>query len=173
MNGLDREQIEAIVNTEQEALFHFALFLARDYNAAEDMAQETFLIACRKLAQEKPEGNTGKWLRGIARNVYLKTKSKRNTFMLHENLLEMADNFWRDKTGEGNASSPYAVALTGCLESLGDNDRKMIELRYGLNPGREALAQTLDISVPALESRLKRAKKQLKECIERKTGKTI
>ncbi|MFH1226311.1 MAG: sigma-70 family RNA polymerase sigma factor [Planctomycetota bacterium] len=171
--GLTKEQIDAVVNEHQDALFHFALFLSRDYTLAEDIAQETFLIACRKLVQEKPEGDVGKWLRGIARNVHLRQKARKAVFALDENILEMAENFWVAKTESGHAESPYTTALVDCIKLLSDSDRKMIELRYSQNPGREELSKALDISVSALETRLKRAKKQLKECVESKTGRPI
>jgi len=44
-----------------------------DGHAAEDVVQETLLVACRRLAEFRVEndGHFGRWLRGIARNKAL------------------------------------------------------------------------------------------------------
>lgn len=155
---------------EQVPLFRFALFLSQDRPAAEEISQETLTIAVEKLRRTPPQGEMGKWLRGIARNVYLKARTRRRLLPMSGEVLEQAERFWERRVGAEREESPYLAALRECLEFLGEDDRKMLDIRYRDNPRREALANILGISVEALESRLKRARRQLKQCVEGKVA---
>ena len=50
-----------------DELFHHAVMRLRDANAAEEVVQETFLAAVRKLDQFRGEGSEVGWLKGILR----------------------------------------------------------------------------------------------------------
>ncbi|MBI5359501.1 MAG: sigma-70 family RNA polymerase sigma factor [Planctomycetes bacterium] len=169
-DGLGESAISALIAAQQAALFRFVLFISQDPSLAEDITQETLIIALDKLHRQGPEGDIGKWLRGIARNVFRRQKAKSRLLLMDEETLEMAEEFYLKRTGGTAEESPYMTALKKCLQLVDNKDREMLELRYTQNPGREALSQTLGISVPALESRMKRTKNQLKKCVEKRTA---
>ena len=65
---------------------------------------------------------------------------------------------------------PRPALLAGCMQALQTRARKVIEMKYqnGL-PIRE-IARQLGFQVGAIEMALVRARRALKECIERKMG---
>ena len=70
---MERDALAALVRSHQAQLFRYVRYLGADRVRAEDLVQETFLVACRKgraLAKVK-ENRRAAWLRGVARRVFL------------------------------------------------------------------------------------------------------
>jgi len=74
-----------LVRTHQSKVRGFLRRLTRgDAALADDLAQETFLEAHRKLAQYRGEGSFGSWLCGIAWSRFLMERRKRKEEPLDE-----------------------------------------------------------------------------------------
>jgi RNA polymerase sigma-70 factor, ECF subfamily len=70
--GTDAPTFEQELLTAIEAVHRFALQLARDVSAAEDLVQETYLRALAHRDQYTPGTNCRAWLFTICRNVFMK-----------------------------------------------------------------------------------------------------
>lgn len=62
------------VNAYQPLVFRWALTFARDSDEADDLAQETFIRAFRKIRQYRGEGSIEGWLYRIVRSVGVEKK---------------------------------------------------------------------------------------------------
>lgn len=70
----DSAAAEALVDAYWDRVFAYAYRLTLNRSDAEDIAQETFLRAFRKLPAYKPEGQFKAWLLRIATNLFLDMK---------------------------------------------------------------------------------------------------
>src|SRR5687768_14616465 len=61
----DPEAFGAIYDATAEALFRVALTLVRDAPAAEDVLQQTYVVALRKLARLEPDRPLMPWLLNV------------------------------------------------------------------------------------------------------------
>jgi RNA polymerase sigma factor (sigma-70 family) len=150
-----------------DGLLAFCLFLARDAQAAEDLAQETFLVALRKRSQERVGiRDVPRWLRGIAR-VLLANRRRhdaRYDEILRERLAALTDDRWE----ELDPTESRQAALEACLQDLGETHRRIVEDFYSGGVGLDIQARRLGIGHGALRTRLHRLRRLLKRCLEKK-----
>ncbi|MCA8995251.1 MAG: RNA polymerase sigma factor, partial [Planctomycetaceae bacterium] len=64
----------SLVREQYQAVYRFAFRLACSVSDAEDLTQQTFLIACRKLGDLRDPGRARSWLFSIVRNLFLKLR---------------------------------------------------------------------------------------------------
>lgn len=131
---------------------------------SEDLAQETFLIAWKKLhAIEQPD-KVGGWLTGIARNLARKSFRERPVASLDE----AADV--RDQTQgleERAVEQQTHAQVWELLRGLSPRYREVMVLYYREQLSTPKLAAQLGISVSAAEQRLSRGRKMIREELER------
>ena len=128
----DAAAFGTLVRQHQSKVRGFLRRLTRgDAALADDLAQETFLEAHRKLDQFRGEGSFGAWLCGIAWSRFLMERRKRR-----EEPLEAPDE---------TASAPAA----GPALEEGDIARITLRLPESLKDAVEGAAATLSVSVNA------------------------
>jgi len=136
----------------------------------DDLAQETFLVAYRKLEECDPERDAGKWLRGIARNLAANERRKagrRSRLLAHglaDLLIEQAN------PDEGNLAAGWLDAMRACLQELPEQARGLLLKRYVDGELAEALAAQSQIRADALRQKLLRLRMLVRRCIEGKMG---
>jgi len=133
---------------------------------SEDLAQETFIIAWRKLGQLEESAKFKSWLHGIARNLV------NNTFRRQaRNPLAVSDP-WDETLGAVTpAANPTEQAigreeeaiLWRSLEQIPETYRESLVLFYREHRSIEQVAATLELSEEAVRQRLSRGRKLLQE----------
>jgi RNA polymerase sigma-70 factor (ECF subfamily) len=73
-----------IIIAYQKSLFHYILCIVNNTQDAEDILQETFVIAIKKIHQYKFNTHFSAWLYRIARNLSFDTLKKRKKIVLFE-----------------------------------------------------------------------------------------
>jgi len=150
---------EALVLRHREAVWRFACSLTRDTALAEDALQETFLAAWRGAAAFRGDGPALGWLLSIARNaVYRQFRTRASEPGQLESLSELGE-----AAGWGAAPDPTEAYVSRdevdrALHGLGPEDRELLLLRDQEGLTNEACAALLGIGLPALKSRLHRAR---------------
>jgi RNA polymerase sigma-70 factor (ECF subfamily) len=133
--------------------------------AAEDAAQETFLKAYQNLARYDRERPFATWLLSIAAHHCIDKLRRRRfaSFSIDEDeegQAELPDRSAPDPESEA-AKKQEREHLHGILQSLDPTDRAAIILRYWYDASEVEIAQTLRLTVPAVKSRLHRARREL------------
>ncbi len=135
----------------------------------DDLAQEVFMKAFRKLDQFDTDGNFRAWLRGIARNqllMHFRTLGRRkaNEAKFRE---EVCDIIRHDLDGTFQEQSTDAIeTLLRCINELPDRMRRVV--RAGLDGVKaQALAEELSTSVGAVYNVHYRANDLLRECVRK------
>ncbi len=162
---------ETLIRRYDQMLYRTARRLSLTHEEAQDVVQESFLKAFRKLEQFRAMAKFSTWLTRIAINESLETLRKRNYF--RETSL---DTYYDDEEGDSTLQiidwgpnpeqrfreSELRAILSNALDQLRPILRSVFVLRdmEGLS-AREA-AELLDITEVVVRSRLFRARTELR-----------
>lgn len=135
---------------------------------ADDLAQETFVIALQKQAQTLPPAAFATFLQRTARFLFLR---RRRSGKPAELLADAIDALWaRDAAHDGGHR--LLDTLRTCLGELTDRARRAVELAYGLGANdptsRRDLAEALGLHPDGVKTLMQRVRKTLRDCIERR-----
>jgi RNA polymerase sigma-70 factor (ECF subfamily) len=155
-----------------DGLYGYAMTLARNQAAAEDLVQETYLRAVRAFQHLRPDSNLKSWLFTILRNVWLnQVRHIRSNFRAVE-MDEPVSGTWvfEDKSSK----DPRLMYLTKvkqadvrkAIENLPAVYREVIVLREFEELSYQEIAQVLDCPRGTVMSRLSRAREKLKEMLQ-------
>jgi RNA polymerase sigma-70 factor, ECF subfamily len=143
-----------------------------DPHEAEDLAQEVFVTAYRKLAEFDSTRPMAPWLRSIALNLVRNHWRKFRAQAIGGNT-ELAELLDERIAAECTAEREPLLhaALHDCLESMDGPARDLLHRRYGEEQSVRELSDHLQRGYSALTMQLHRLREVLAECISRKVGK--
>ena len=169
-NG-DSEAFSELVSHYDRRVFRMAKQITQNDDDAEDVLQESFLKAYTHLDNFKGDSKFYTWLVRIAVNEALMKLRKRRsdrTVPLDEPIDTGEDEMVRDENPEDTYSrEELATILDQAVQSLRPAYRTVFILRDIEELSIEETAQTLDLSISAVKSRLLRARLQLREKLTR------
>jgi RNA polymerase sigma-70 factor (ECF subfamily) len=166
----DRAAIEAVLAGQQQRLYRFGLKMCGDAEDAKEVLQESLLAAARALPTFEARSSLATWLYTIARSFCIKRRRRSKFLPAPEQSLEgdarrevarLADE--RPLTDELYASHELARMVDSALLSLDEEQREVLVLRDVEGLTAPEAAAVLGISIPALKSRLHRARASLRE----------
>lgn len=160
---------EILVRENADSLTAFLRAAVDGSATADDLFQETMLIAWRKIGEYDRARPFGAWLRGIARNLVLAhyRLSTRQIAFSQEKLLDLLDQrVSQIDRRPGDSFDEKIAELKDCLERLTPKFRDPIDLHYREDRTAEWIAHHLETTKDAIQKRLQRARIQLAECLE-------
>lgn len=169
--GPDHRAFAILVHQHHRRLLGYALSLVATEADAEDIVQEAFVVAYRRLGDFDPERDFGAWVRGIVRNKALEWRRRRKEPLVSEAalaILEARHSAWDRVEADGH-SGPLD-ALRHCLGKLDDLLQRTTRLFYFENRSCREVAAATDCHESAARKRLQRAREQLADCVQRQTG---
>lgn len=145
-----------------DAVHSFSTQLAKGHvNMAEDVTQETFMIAARRITHfQADQGSFRSWLVGIARNRHLKLVSSGTRRRQRE------DRYAQDKPDTCLSAETDMLFVTEVLARMTVEDRSLLEAKYLDAKTVKEIAQAYQISEHAAESRLWRARERFSSTCE-------
>jgi RNA polymerase sigma-70 factor, ECF subfamily len=138
----------------------FMFCACNSWNDADDMTQDCYFRALKAWKQFDGRASRQAWLWGIARKTrfdWLRQKIKNNTIALENNKDDLRD-ISRLQTQTQSAEKIWEV-----VKNLSDEHREVIHLKFASGLSYELIAQTLDIPIGTVRSRLHRALKTIRE----------
>ncbi|MBL6750852.1 MAG: sigma-70 family RNA polymerase sigma factor [Nevskia sp.] len=158
--GNDRHAFGELVRRHQGATRALLRRLCKeDHALADDLAQEAFLQAFRKLAQFRADAAFGTWLYRIAYNVFLMHVRARKEELPLDEAVAADESGGAAATVEG--SSVQELDVRRALSKLSEEERAAIVQCYYLDRSHEEAAYVLGCPVGTLKSYVFRAKKKL------------
>jgi RNA polymerase sigma-70 factor, ECF subfamily len=157
------------LHTTQILAYINALLL--NWNDAEDLFQETCVVLWQKFDDFEPGTNFLAWALRIAdRKVmnFQTTQSRRTAFAAGLRDAMMADV----SHVEADQAAADLSALSGCMEKLPQNDRKIVTLCYAEGEAVSRVADALGRSPQSVHNSLRRIRNWLLECIRRELKQT-
>jgi RNA polymerase sigma-70 factor (ECF subfamily) len=162
----DASAFEALMTPYLPMLFAYSRAICADYHAAQDVVQDTAIIAFRNLDHLFPEADFSTWLRAIARRQALDARRKLRRFArFAEEAIERA---YQDPAPQ--TVTNQRRLLTDCIRSLGDRVRTVIQGHYFQGSKLADVASQLQMSVPAVKQLLYRARRLLEDCVRKRLG---
>lgn len=150
-----------IVERHGGLVYSVALRTVSDRTMADDVFQATFLVLVQSARKIQRSGSLSAWLHGTARNIGRRAISQRRARCPQAVEVEMLPACEVDPFLELERSHERDV-LDEELQQLPEIDRAPLVLFYLEERSQREIAELLGISVPAVESRLKRAKQELR-----------
>ena len=160
MKNGDAGAVEELIEMFYDEILRYCRFHVPNPSLAEDAAQETFLKVIR--FHDHYTGSKGKWkpfLYQIAANTCIDI-GRKNRFS-DVSLEQMTEEFACAEKGYENVRS--ALTLRQLTADLPDHLREPVLLKYGQDLTLREIAQTLNLPLRTVQSRLRAALKKLKE----------
>ncbi len=162
----DRQAFGKIVNRYQRLLCSLAYSSLGSLNASEDVAQEAFIEAWKKLGTLREPEKLKSWLCGI-----LRFKVSHHRRKEARRPLSQADDLQEAEALESNDEPIQTIAmkeeeqamLWRALETVPETYRDTLILYYREHRSVEHVASKLDVSEDAVKQRLSRGRKLLQE----------
>ena len=173
-NG-DSIAFEELVNRYEDKIFRLTKNITGNHEDAEDATQDAFLKAYSHLQDFHGDSRFYTWLVRIAANESLMRLRKRrpNQFSLDEpvqgdtDLMPRELEDWGPSPEQGYAQAEPQGILAEVIETLDPEFRIVLILRDLEELSTQETAEVLGISVPAVKSRLLRARLKLREKLNR------
>jgi RNA polymerase sigma-70 factor (ECF subfamily) len=144
----------------------FVAALLPDLTQVDDVFQETFLTVTAKADSFDASRDFVAWACGIARMKVREAgrKSARNWRPLSDEVLDAlaASEPPRD------AGDERLQMLSDCIDRLGTQSRRVVDLRYRQSHKPEEIARRMEWGIESVYVALSRARAALRQCIERK-----
>lgn len=169
----DLSAFEQLVGRYDCKLFRIAQHVTNNREDSQDAVQESFMKALQHLEEFREQSQFSTWLFRITVNQSLMKLRKRRRpalscdqgFQAEEDILprEIAD--WAPNPEELCRASELRNILVGAIEKLHPTLRTVFVLREVEELSISQTAMALDLSVPAVKTRLFRARLQLRELL--------
>ena len=168
----DRRAFETLVRKHERRVFRVTLAVLGNIEDAEEAMQDTFVKAFRHLDQFRRESRFTTWLTRIAVNEALqKRQSRKETVSLDESrgggemLWPRRFEPWRADPEKTYGRQELRQIIEAAIQSLPAIYREAFVLRDIEEMTAEEAAEAVGISVPALKSRLLRARLMIRETL--------
>jgi RNA polymerase sigma-70 factor, ECF subfamily len=164
----DPAAFETLVSRHQHRVFGVALRMLGNRADAEDAAQEVFLRAHRGLAAFRGDAKLSTWLYAIAARLCLSRlgEGERRLIRANEDALARVADAEADPARQLEEDEREA-ALRRAIAELSDDRRMVVVLRDLEGLAYEEIAQVLGLELGTVRSRLHRARRDLKDKLER------
>jgi len=166
----DYDAFNRLVVEYQDAVFGVVLRMVRNRSAAEDITQDTFISAFRKISSYRG-GIFRAWLFRIAKNAsldYLRKIARRGEISIDEESVYFSETV-KDESQDPEAdvlNAELARLIEHCMGELSHDHRfamVMIDVEgYQYNEA----AESIDVSVGTVKSRLNRARARMRDCVQ-------
>lgn len=172
----DQNAFAELVNRYERKVYRLAKNITRNDEDAEDVLQDAFLKAYTHLDNFKGDSKFYTWIVRIAVNEALMRLRKRKTdrsvpldepVELGEETVTREIAVWDDNPEQRYSQEEWRAILDQAVEGLKPDFRTVFVLRDIEELSTEETAETLGISVPAVKSRLLRARLALRETLTR------
>jgi RNA polymerase sigma-70 factor (ECF subfamily) len=174
----DMAAFEALVARHQNRVFGMAARMLRSDDDAAEVVQEAFLAAYKHLPEFRGESAFGSWVYRIAANYALmRLRHRRVTAQVEEpegsptfnergSLIDDVADWSRDAEAQ-TLDAELRKAIDDAAQRLPEEYRQVFLLRDVEGLSYEEIAQAVGDSVPAIKSRLHRARLALRAAIDR------
>jgi len=167
----DMSAFEEIVRKHQDRIYNICRYMLGNTQDSEDAAQDVFIKAYRNIKNFKPKASLYTWLYRIAINQCIDYRRRpfmesifRKSAQGEEYILEPpSSNLSPERLYE---SRQISDVIQISLDKLSPKLRAVIVLKENEGLSYNEIAETLEISVGTVKSRISRAREELKKLMK-------
>jgi RNA polymerase sigma-70 factor (ECF subfamily) len=160
------DAFEKLVKMYEHKVFHLAYGFVQDRATADDLAQEIFVKVYLSLAKFEARSGFGTWLYRLAAN-HIKDHLRRTARRKEVSLEEIGEIHRADDGAAAEEETLLAERrrklVHQALETLPPKYRMVLTLRDVRGLAYDEIAETLNLAVGTVDSRLHRARKMLQK----------
>lgn len=153
--------VERLVALHHRAVFRYAHRLAGTVADAEDLTQQTFLIAQQKGHQVREPDKANRWLFAVVRSCFLKSRRRRRPVPATTLELEIDEVLVEPPPEERLDQQAFDAAFA----ALPDPFRVVLAMYYFDELSYKEIAGELGLPIGTVMSRLARAKQRLRQML--------
>jgi len=162
LNG-DWSAFGVLVDKYKASMYALAYQKLHDFHDAEDVTQEAFILAYRKLYTLRRHDNFFAWLYSITSNLCKKVLLKRAEDSEIEYMEDQSSEVINLLSIDTHREEELYKSIREALDSLPEKYQQVLTLHYLGGMCGEEMAQFLSVSHTAVRQRLSRARAQLRE----------
>lgn len=167
----DNKAVETLYRHYQASLYAFIRMRIRDDDAAEEILNDTFMVAIQKPGQFTGESSYHTWLCGIAKNVcgtWLRKQQSgvaRNTVEIDNDALQaVVDPQWGILEQLENRETDEI--LRECIDRLPETHKEAFYWTWFEEASMEEVSERLGCPVGTVKSRLFNARAKITDCVK-------
>ncbi len=180
VNDRDDDAYNEIVNRYGEKIFRLAMRITKNPESAEEVLQNVFVKLIEKLGTFREESKLATWIYTVSSNeafMFLRSKNKssfkeisveefnnKDNGSAYEGLQIKYDGFGPDDSA---INAQQQEILERAISELHEEYRIVFQLRDVEGLSNQQAAEVLGLSLPAVKSRILRARNQLKKKLAR------
>jgi RNA polymerase sigma-70 factor (ECF subfamily) len=153
----------------EPAVRAFVFAAIRGFQDAEDVVQQTALVAARRFDEYDPARPFVAWSLWLARSrviEHYRSQGRRRAVFSDALLDRVATAI----VARHPSAHGHAAALERCLEKLPARSRRLLDLRYAEDASTESIARAVDSTAGAVRVALFRIRALLADCIRGELG---
>jgi RNA polymerase sigma-70 factor (ECF subfamily) len=174
----DMSAFEELVGRHEEKVYGLALRMTRSEADAAEITQDTFLSAYQHLGEFRGEAAFGSWVHRIAANNALMRLRRQKVldivsdeiagpeFTDRGSLAEVPESDWSRRADDKILDDELRRAIQEATDALPEGYREVFLLKDVEGLSYEEISEMVGISIPAVKSRLHRARLALREAID-------
>jgi len=173
MSPQDVEELTLYWTAAQRAVSGFLRTLIPDPDQCQDILQQVAVVVVRKFHEFDRSRCFNAWTIGIAKQEVLAFRRRQRTdrLVFSDAMVERIAETYQSVLG--NATSDTADALERCVQKLRGHASAVIGLHYSEGMKTIEISRRLQMAHGAVRMLLSRARKVLRECIERQLGRSL
>ena len=174
----DMSAFESLVDRHEDQVYGLALRMTRSEADAAEITQDTFLSAYQHLNEFRGEAAFGSWVHRIAANNALMRLRRQKVvdivsddlaspeFTERGSLAEAPESDWSKRADDKIIEDELGRAIQAATDSLPEGYREVFLLKDVEGLSYDEISEMVGISIPAVKSRLHRARLALREAID-------
>ena len=180
--GMIDINLKSWVDEFTDALYKWAYYKTSSVETAEDLVQETFLVAAEKLSSFKGESTPKTWLFSILNHKIIDYYRKKVNKPINVENDIVANSFdkegswqqsqrphsWHEEENHLLDDNEFQQILQKCMDALPEQWNTCVKLKYFTEKSGAEICQELDIAPTNFWQIVHRAKLQLRNCVDNK-----
>lgn len=159
--GSDGPAFHELLNRHRQRVWHICYRLMGNEHDAQDAAQEVFVRFFLNRARFEGRSKFSTWLHGLALRTCLSMRRGRGRRQRHES--GVAVETVEPRSPDGRVPEGLAMDLDTMLDTLDEEDRALLILKYSESYTFEELAAMFDLSTSACKMRVSRAREKIQQ----------
>lgn len=165
----DQQAYAQIINKYKNPLYATILRMTKHPQDAQDLVQEAFIKVYKQLDKYEAKGSFSSWFYRVAINHCM------DAFRTKQYQMKPVEV---DEEQVVNPTHPEIIfmkkeqqrQLERLLQTLPDDERMIILLRYNNELSYEEIAEMMEVPISTVRNKLHRAKKKMRETVKREGG---
>lgn len=155
--------LDRLFETNRDQVYRLCLRMTNDPQQAEELTQETLLVAYRRLDEFRQQARFSTWIYGIARNLCRNARRKRTETLTEDGVFE-AGSVEADALKALRAQERLTL-LREAAAALSPLEQEAIHLRYVEHLSQAEITQVLELDGSGARGLLQRCRRKLRRAL--------